>query len=1336
MIQKKKLRYIILSCLLLLMAGLNVIVGPRQQESLFAWDNLTQYEQDLAYITQQYDIHSRLIVYSNSTIFDNNAIARAGGFGRLTVLQYETLQDALAAQQQFQNNTAVDFVMMDGEQCLSILEEDQSLKIQYQQNTSRVLSTTIDTASALSWGTDILGVKDYQSAITAKHGDNLTTNYVAVIDTGVDGDHPYLEGRIAEELGKSYIAGTTWTDDHYHGTHVAGTIVDLTLDNVKIIPIKTLSSSGSGTNASILSAVEYCIALKEKGYNLSAINMSLGGYGDDEFATNMNTLITQAKNLGVVTCVAAGNEHFFVEQSSPSNCVEAWTITSLTPNYFYTEDTLYNGQYFMDSYSNTGELVDLCLPGTDILSCVPSTYSGSSTIYTDSEGGQYIAISGTSMATPHASALVALVATYYGQDVTYTQLSSIITTAYDYGTVGKDDCYGYGVPNLVRTLATSITLPTLSYGSFDQVSYFDFDKSVSITTSNENDVVLYTLDGSYPMIETGTTYTGPITIRESTKLSVVVYRYQNDQLVAYSDLGVAYYYKGDSTTSSEGNFSINSSGYITAYNGGVEDVVIPSTVGGVAVKGLYDCRVFYGRNITSITSDVALDVAFEDSVLRPNDWIVANCPTLRTIHLPNTTYTLIAYECDGLKEVYLDSLTTLEAAETSTYAYEYYGTRSFYGCVHLETISIPKVTSLPAYAFEGYEHLRDLEVDSVQSIYNYVFAYCTSLKTLELPNVLTASAYAFSGCTHVEVMMLSKYVTSVNAMYFTDLANAVVYCYSDAVGQSIGKEYHLLTPSLVVAENEPNYTYTGYDVTMKMYLSSDDTIDTADTLVETKTMDGIGVDALYTYPIQSKTYYYIAQLTDFYGTTLTASIEIQQDITVTWLDANGNVIYTEVYKRGQVPSFDTNTYDLPTKERTVSHVYTFSHWSPAVEAVTEDTVYTPIFDETTREYSIVMYTESGDVWKTMHIGYGSSIPNSGYPTKPSTELYRYVFDGWQDGSTLYTSSLPVVQQDMHLYPVYTQVYREYIITFSNGTGAIYTTSYHYGDIPSYNSDLYGLPTKSTTTPKYSKYTFSHWSPSLTSVTDNTTYVAQYIEEAIVYTVDYYVMGEVYRSQQYNYYSTIAGAINPDNITIGAIQYEFCGWDVAVSGKTVEKMYPSFVDKTLVVRAQYKASSTMQQQSITVDLTQKTSMQSLELVGDQCTILLSDGVLDTLEGSMLQLSYTVDNVSSDAYSLDKAYVLSLTLDGQEVTQLEEDITIVIRDQSVVGDNAYLYLDGDWQRIQGATSDQCYTLSTKYITTIAFGSKTEDFGLIWMAGGLIASFSLVMVIYLIWRKRHRV
>ena len=110
---------------------------------------------------------------------------------------------------------------------------------------------------------------------------NLPQLVVAVLDTGLDSDHSWFLNRIADG-GANYSPSTSktayeWEDVNGHGTHVSGIITDLTLNNVKILPIKVLGDNGYGYQSSIVLGINYVIDLKQDGMNICAMNMSLGG---------------------------------------------------------------------------------------------------------------------------------------------------------------------------------------------------------------------------------------------------------------------------------------------------------------------------------------------------------------------------------------------------------------------------------------------------------------------------------------------------------------------------------------------------------------------------------------------------------------------------------------------------------------------------------------------------------------------------------------------------------------------------------------------------------------------------------------------------------------------------------------------------------------------------------------------------------------------------------------------------------------------------------------------------------------------------------------------------
>ncbi|WP_258083204.1 S8 family peptidase [Thermococcus thermotolerans] len=276
---------------------------------------------------------------------------------------------------------------------------------------------------------------------------------VAVLDTGVDYDHPDLAGNIAWCV--STLRGRVTTnpaqckDQNGHGTHVIGTIAALNNDigvvgvapGVEIYSIRVLDASGSGSYSDIAIGIEQALLgpdgiLDKDGDGIivgdpdddaaEVISMSLGGPTDDQY---LHDMIIQAYNYGVVIVAASGNEG----ASSPS-------YPAAYPEVIAVGASDVNDQ--IASWSNRQP--EVSAPGVDILSTYPDD--------------TYETLSGTSMATPHVSGVVALIqAAYYNKygrvlpvgtfdDIGTSTVRGILhSTADDLGDPGWDIYYGYGI---------------------------------------------------------------------------------------------------------------------------------------------------------------------------------------------------------------------------------------------------------------------------------------------------------------------------------------------------------------------------------------------------------------------------------------------------------------------------------------------------------------------------------------------------------------------------------------------------------------------------------------------------------------------------------------------------------------------------------------------------------------------------------------------------------------------------------------------------------------------------------------------------------------------------
>ena len=244
---------------------------------------------------------------------------------------------------------------------------------------------------------------------------------VAILDTGIDSDHPDLQGNLGAGesfvncgsggftgncafSGNSNTCNQSWDDDNDHGTHCAGIanavdnsegVVGVST-NATLHAVKVLDCSGSGSYSDIAAGIEYTA---DKSWDVAS--MSLGGNKSQVVADAAE----YAYNNGVLLVAAAGN-------SGP--CSDCVGYPAAEPEVIAVSATDSNDD--LASFSSTGPEVELAAPGVDILSTLP---------------GGYGKLSGTSMSCPHvAGAGGQLMANGYTNTEARNQLGS---TAEDIG---------------------------------------------------------------------------------------------------------------------------------------------------------------------------------------------------------------------------------------------------------------------------------------------------------------------------------------------------------------------------------------------------------------------------------------------------------------------------------------------------------------------------------------------------------------------------------------------------------------------------------------------------------------------------------------------------------------------------------------------------------------------------------------------------------------------------------------------------------------------------------------------------------------------------------------
>lgn len=273
----------------------------------------------------------------------------------------------------------------------------------------RVVSVSRDqkvTLAAQTLPTGIDRVDGELSSTVSGNGSGSVNVDVAVIDTGIDVDHPDLNvvGGVNCSTGRSY------DDGNGHGTHVAGTIAAKDDSNgvvgvapgARLYAVRVLNNRGSGSFSSIICGVDWVTG---RAGTIEVANMSLGGSGTDPSGSGCSTgnafhdAVCKSVAAGVTHVVAAGNSSADAKNFVPAAFDEVITISALAdfdgePGGLGAATCRSDVDDTFANFSNYGADVDLIAPGV----CIESTWNG----------GGYNTISGTSMASPHAAGAAAL----------------------------------------------------------------------------------------------------------------------------------------------------------------------------------------------------------------------------------------------------------------------------------------------------------------------------------------------------------------------------------------------------------------------------------------------------------------------------------------------------------------------------------------------------------------------------------------------------------------------------------------------------------------------------------------------------------------------------------------------------------------------------------------------------------------------------------------------------------------------------------------------------------------------------------------------------------------
>jgi lantibiotic leader peptide-processing serine protease len=291
----------------------------------------------------------------------------------------------------------------------------------------------------------------------------IPTVRVAIIDTGLDPDHIDAAGLIDVASSIAFTPSLSgppaWADDHFHGTYVGGIVTTNNFGtagvapNVRLIAIKVLNSTGSGSFADVIAGLMWAVTV-----HANVANLSLGALfpksGSGTLIGALNKAVNYANGHGVLVVSAAGNDAADLQHDQNFIEIPCESGTGMCVSATNPADQL-------AFYSNYGvSAINVAAPGGDVsappLSFVLSLCSSRSVIPDfagcKSRDGYLFAI-GTSAATPHVSGLAALLDSQFGGTLNPAQLRAKLQQCADnIGKNGTNPFFGKGRINAFNTV--------------------------------------------------------------------------------------------------------------------------------------------------------------------------------------------------------------------------------------------------------------------------------------------------------------------------------------------------------------------------------------------------------------------------------------------------------------------------------------------------------------------------------------------------------------------------------------------------------------------------------------------------------------------------------------------------------------------------------------------------------------------------------------------------------------------------------------------------------------------------------------------------------------------
>ena len=358
-------------------------------------------------------------------------------------------------------------------------------------------------------------------------------------------------------------------------------------------------------------------------------------------------------------------------------------------------------------------------------------------------------------------------------------------------------------------------------------------------------------------------------------------------------------------------------------------------------------------------------------------------------------------------------------------------------------------------------------------------------------------------------------------------------------------------------------TVNKYTVTWK---NDDGSVLRTDKNVEYGTMPNYGAnptkaaDAQYTYTFKGWT----PKVKTVTGNAVYTAVyeKAVNKYTVTWKNDDGSVLRTDKnVEYGTMPNYGAN----PTKAADAQYTYTFKGWTPKIETVTGDAVYTAVYDKAVNKYTIKWVNwDDSEVRTDTEVAYGTELEAPANPTREADAEYTYTFAGW-------TPEVETVTGDATYQATYTKEANTYTLTYDLDGGEWENdTTYTYPKKYNEEVEVKADPTKEG-------YTFAGWTSAEVEVVNdkftmpakNVTLTAKWV--ANIYKVTYDLDGgewtEATNEFPYEYKATVE-VIKTVPTREG---YKFSGW--RSEEVTIENDAFTMPAKDVVLKAVWEANPT-------------------------------------------------------------------------------------------------------------------------------------------------------------------